>query len=193
MTKTCECGKEFTPTNNRQKYCGAKCSWIFHGKQHRNSLKVNYKRHCAKCGQFFYTTDVRKKFCTDECRINFFNDARDRPNKGKSGICEVCGKEYKVLRNPTKRTCSNRCAKFKCKYDGNRLKALQRDNFTCQVCGGSKNKRLNVHHKDGTGQLKMPNHDLNNLVTLCITCHHIAHKLMRSVEKNRNILNAIQH
>lgn len=188
MIKICTCGKEFTPTNNRQKYCCEQCWWKAHGKEHRKSLRKVLTVACRKCGNSFDTTDGRKQFCSDECKIGFFNDARDRPHKGRQGVCEVCGKTYVVTRNPTKRTCSNRCARFKCKYDGNRLKALQRDNFTCQKCMGSLKKQLQVHHKDSSGQTESPNHDLSNLVTLCTTCHHEVHKLMRVIEANKLLL-----
>jgi hypothetical protein len=188
MTKVCQCGKEFEPTNNRQKYCSERCGWNYHGKKHRSDLRTKEKKNCLKCGQIFYTSDARKKYCSSQCKISFNNDARLHPNKGVEGDCEVCGKKYVVFRNPTKRTCSNRCAKFKCKYDGNRLKALARDSFTCQSCGKSKNAQLHVHHKDGTGQTNNPNHELDNLVTLCVLCHHKAHKLMKVLSDNSKLL-----
>jgi endogenous inhibitor of DNA gyrase (YacG/DUF329 family) len=186
--KTCICGKEFTPTNNRQKYCCEKCWWRGHGKEHRQESKLRINRKCPNCGKMFATTDGRKKFCSDKCKIKFSNDARHHPHKGIKGQCEVCGKEYTVTRNPTKRTCSNRCAKFKCKYDGNRLKALVRDNFTCQKCGGSHKKQLHVHHKDCSGLAENPNHGLENLVTLCTTCHAQIHKVLRAIEANKSLI-----
>ena len=191
MLKICQCGKPFEPTNNRQKYCSDKCSYDFHAKQHRRDSRPVLERTCLSCNKLFETTDSRKQYCCNECKIKYCNDKRHRPNKGIEGLCEVCGKPYVVARNPTKRTCSERCARFKCKYDGNRLKALARDNFTCQLCGKSKKARLNVHHKDGTGQKEDPNHSLDNLVTLCIPCHQKVHKLMREIQKNKNLLNLI--
>ena len=51
---------------------------------------------------------------------------------------------------------------------------LFRDNHTCQYCKGkSKDKRLNVHHKESR---KTGGNTPNNLITLCETCHDNYHK-----------------
>lgn len=51
---------------------------------------------------------------------------------------------------------------------------LFRDNHTCQYCKGkSKDKRLNVHHKESR---KTGGNTPNNLITLCETCHTDYHK-----------------
>ena len=49
---------------------------------------------------------------------------------------------------------------------------LERDNYTCQICGATTN--LDVHHKDNEGQHikgNKANEDLINLITLCHRCH----------------------
>lgn len=58
-----------------------------------------------------------------------------------------------------------------------RLEIMQRDNFTCQICGKGINDgtTLNVHHKQYIYG-KMPwEYDNTNLVTLCEKCHKIQH------------------
>ena len=40
----------------------------------------------------------------------------------------------------------------------------------CEICGES-NRRLHVHHKDGNGM----NNSVDNLITLCVPCHHRWH------------------
>lgn len=57
-------------------------------------------------------------------------------------------------------------------YANAREHALVRDNYTCQCCG-KKNCRLEVHHllprsRGGSDRLE-------NLITLCSDCHHLAH------------------
>ena len=56
-----------------------------------------------------------------------------------------------------------------------RLKAMKRDNFKCTVCGSA--GKLEVHHTTykhcGLEYLHM-----NDLLTLCISCHTMAHKYM---------------
>ena len=61
-------------------------------------------------------------------------------------------------------------------YNKNVKNCLERDNFTCQLCGGKKN--LNVHHKDMKGhhiQKYEANDNLENLQTLCFRCHRLLH------------------
>ena len=45
---------------------------------------------------------------------------------------------------------------------------LERDNYTCQDCG---NKGNAIHHKDENKN----NNSIDNLVTLCVSCHTICH------------------
>ena len=56
-------------------------------------------------------------------------------------------------------------------YNEEKKLALERDNFTCQVCG--KKKNIQVHHIDR----KKYSHNFNYLITLCSKCHGITHKL----------------
>jgi hypothetical protein len=61
------------------------------------------------------------------------------------------------------------------RFGGNRVKALERDNFKCQKCGST--RLICVHHIDGTGRgSKIHNNDLDNLVTLCRNCHIKIHR-----------------
>ncbi len=60
-----------------------------------------------------------------------------------------------------------------------RLKALERDKYTCQGCGAT-DKRLVVHHLDYRGR-NLPsqrdmNNSLDNLVTWCDACHNGFHR-----------------
>lgn len=58
-------------------------------------------------------------------------------------------------------------------YSNIRTRVLVRDNWKCVKCGESK-KRLNVHHKDGSGQpdyYNKMNNKIDNLMTLCGICH----------------------
>jgi 5-methylcytosine-specific restriction endonuclease McrA len=62
------------------------------------------------------------------------------------------------------------------RYDGNAKKALERDRYICRICG-IKPFKPNVHHLDGKGSTtpkELQNNTLNNLVTLCQSCHQNA-------------------
>jgi len=68
-------------------------------------------------------------------------------------------------------------------FGGNMQEVYERDNFQCQKCGMSQeqhfvlfNKHLIVHHKDIHGRRHPnPNHDIDNLLTVCIRCHADIH------------------
>lgn len=46
----------------------------------------------------------------------------------------------------------------------------KRDNFKCVICGS--NKKLSIDHIDGNGRYsKYPNNNIDNLRTLCLSCH----------------------
>ncbi len=48
----------------------------------------------------------------------------------------------------------------------NRLIKLQQTKARCEICG---RRGVNIHHKDGS----VSNHNLNNLIFLCRSCHLI--------------------
>jgi hypothetical protein len=54
-----------------------------------------------------------------------------------------------------------------------RKAALERDGHTCVICGFN-GGRMNVHHVEPFGLVLK--HELNNLVTLCTSCHHQVHR-----------------
>ncbi len=68
--------------------------------------------------------------------------------------------------------------KMEHRFGGNRQKALERDRYTCQVCGKTHHEiMLDVHHKDKSGRNKLVhNHDIDNLITICHSCHTKQHK-----------------
>lgn len=52
-----------------------------------------------------------------------------------------------------------------------RVKALNRDNYTCRYCGFKASKYQEVHHLDDDHQ----NNALENLLTVCNLCHQVFH------------------
>lgn len=58
-------------------------------------------------------------------------------------------------------------------FGGNRIKALVRDGFRCQICGRTQEQSLEELGRDlFVKHLKGPeNHELENLVTVCQKCH----------------------
>jgi len=59
-------------------------------------------------------------------------------------------------------------------FSGNRQAVLVRDDNKCQRCFNSGNI---IHHIDGNGRnSKTPNNRLDNLITLCRSCHSTEHR-----------------
>lgn len=63
-------------------------------------------------------------------------------------------------------------------FGGNREKALERDMFSCVLCGLNHHEdSLVVHHKDLSGGRGIKtNNSMRNLMTLCRSCHAGLHR-----------------
>lgn len=55
------------------------------------------------------------------------------------------------------------------RFGGNKKHVLERDGYKCRECG--KEKGLIVHHLDHSGSSENPNNEMDNLITLCRSCH----------------------
>lgn len=58
-------------------------------------------------------------------------------------------------------------------YDNFRKSVLERDNFTCQLCGSKEN--LEVHHKKSYAKYARLRTVVSNGITLCQKCHDKVH------------------
>ncbi len=65
-------------------------------------------------------------------------------------------------------------------YTDWRKSVFERDNYVCQQCG-IRGKYLNAHHKKSFKNYPELRYDLNNGITLCLECHKLEHKKMRSL------------
>ena len=68
------CGKEFTPTSNRQIFCSKDCCYQARQdktKADREAEKGDHyyrQRVCAVCGSTYWPTHSQQKFCSEECQ-----------------------------------------------------------------------------------------------------------------------------
>lgn len=69
-----------------------------------------------------------------------------------------------------------------------RLQILQRDNFTCQICGSTE-KTLHVHHLCYRKDAKIWDYPDNTLITLCEDCHRTEHEMQS--ENDYSVTNLI--
>jgi hypothetical protein len=161
---------------SRVAYCSPEC----------RSRKVDHT--CPGCGIVFATTPGRLRqagevFCSKECwqrtcrRRNF---AMVR--------CATCRVFYFVAKKEIRRGrgkfCSPTChllslppgcnARKRPKHEGWRSQVLHRDNHTCQRCGAA--EHLQAHHIKPWAKYPDLRYDLENGITLCRSCHRLAHK-----------------
>lgn len=141
-------------------------------------------------------------FCSKECydkwKIKNLVGENNPSWKSKEVVCDQCRKTFflppsKIGRYP-RLFCSNRC-KYKWMSENlsgennpnwlgghidsrgpnwheQRQKALERDGYTCQNCGGT-NGKIDVHHIIPYRYFDdyIEANDLDNLITLCHSCH----------------------
>jgi hypothetical protein len=148
------------------------------------------KLKCKICSTEFYVKPSHLKlghgkYCSIKCRA-------EGQKNGKKVICDVCGKD--VWRTPKdfgrsksgKFFCSKSCqTKWRNEfYSGEkhylwrggefvyRNLMLKSGNFPkCKLCGIDDIRILVVHHRDKNRK----NQKLENLVWLCMNCHHLVH------------------
>jgi hypothetical protein len=157
--KTCQrCGVEFEPKDDRPnrpaKYCSRKCAQP----NQPNSVLLM----CRQCGVEFrrkaYMADwsqERGPFCGFRCygawqKVNTIGAAN--PNF--------------VPVSPRRRSAQ---------WVRNRLLVLERDSHQCRLCGST--RRLHVHHIHEWSQDDPSTHAMDNLLTLCASCHRKQHPM----------------
>ena len=132
---------------------------------------------CKDCKQ------KKPLFVKDLCRGCYDNKNRDRINKQKKDWYKNNPEKAEKIRD-------------KMRLNGLRQEVYERDNFECTKCGMSQeqhlllfNKKLIIHHEDDNGRLSnTPNHEINNLLTVCFRCHNSIHKVRTKKDKFQGLL-----
>lgn len=152
MIKNCPvCGEEFNALGPTLN-CSPECTK--QAKKIRTGHFSTKEHFCPHCEKKFEPVNGKQVFCSEAC----WRDANSERLKEQS---------YQgVMRYHDKKM-----------FGGNREIALLRDGHKCLRCGTT--EQIGVHHKDHSGKKENPNHSLDNLETLCNTCHcqeHVAEK-----------------
>ena len=162
------CDVVFTPIHVRtQRFCSKKCADHDRWSAIPKPAESYAVKQCWKCKKDFIPTGqwTRRRFCSPVCRNRAY------------------GRIWRE-RHPGWRSSRDRANK----WGGNWWKVLERDNFTCQLCGFAGSaagiKGLVVHHVDGEGERRGKNHDAENLQVLCRACHGKVHHDVMLVRKS---------
>ena len=172
------CNNPFIPENRSdQVYCSNECRTD--AKAKRKNIELT-ERLCIVCGTQFMPIQNKQICCSPKC-VSDRHYSLNKDNKRQQA------KEWR-LNNPERVKENNRLKKEKnpelykqieqrshdkSRFSGNKSIALERDGYKCTRCGATEN--LAMHHKDGSGQTDNPNNDLDNLETLCSSCHTLHH------------------
>lgn len=171
----------------------------------RHPARVLEPRSCISCGAVF-TPDCKHSFaktCSPKCSVKHQSEKQRVALAAKRDLsprpCKECGGLFSPHKNAWRwrRYCSEKCSRkvsgraFAERYPerilanekkqrnkrlgGNWFAALERDGHKCQMCGTT--RALHVHHLDGSGETDSPNHQLENLQTLCRSCHKQVHTI----------------
>ena len=101
------CGKEFSTSNERRKYCCANCN----AAAYRNRNRVKHEKVCPICGKKFNARRSIDVYCSKECYEEskvIYRHTHKVLKKQVSKICPVCGKEF-VGKNSRKTYCCRKC------------------------------------------------------------------------------------
>ena len=188
------CGISFTGRSIR-KYCSRYCANTSRSPANKGILSCvpsprrnGIQRKCLQCGESFYVSGYRvnkAQFCSISCRsLHRWGESRTI-----TVSCKICSKLMTKFKSDDRACCSKECsAKYKSQnYSGTRShfwrggnpsvygsdwksirkQALERDGWRCVFC--TKTEKLSVHHIIPYRYCKC--HELDNLVTVCRSCH----------------------
>lgn len=164
--KCVECGNEFTPDTGHANAvtCSKECN-ILHQRHKAAEVKrlimqekLKTPINCKECGKEFVRAKIGETYCCNECR-------RISKNKQHIEYDKQLPPEVKAQRNAASR------------WQGNWLKAIERDHHTCQLClsEGTVVHHLNAEGEKKNGKRQKADNDLINLITLCEQCHKDLH------------------
>ena len=180
QVKLCpNCNKDFTPiTRSDQKFCSVECRE--EAKAKRVKKPPLTERTCKFCGEIFKPTVGKQIYCSVEhsFRGNYAENADSKKKNAREYRVNNLEKVRKQDReskkkHKAKKAKADKAYRDKIYFSGNKAIALERDGYKCTRCGATDN--LAMHHKDGSGQTDNPNNDLDNLETLCDSCHTLHH------------------
>ena len=175
LPKTCPfCKNVFIPPHRKdQIYCSDTCrdktKW-------EKKKRVLTERICPICEKVFMPTVNKQICCSPECAFRKIylekgDEKRKHSREYRINNLELVKSQEKRSRIKNKDKNAEKYIIYhdKERFSGNKSIALERDGHKCVRCGST--EKLACHHIDGSGQDENPNNELDNLETLCDSCH----------------------
>jgi len=153
---------------------------------------IPIKSECTVCGKKYIRKSHNGKYCSPRClrKITYLNHIEDRRNRGIKRYylhheealkyMSEYGKRNRELKNWYRNLRS---------FGGIKKDILTRDGNKCCGCGSI--KRIGIHHMDSTGikdankeTTKYVNNSIDNLITLCNSCHRRLHEWQIRFDRN---------
>jgi hypothetical protein len=100
-----QCGKEFSTTGTRSKYCSGNCR----SAHYRETARFSNSAVCEFCGKDFKTSKYQDhRFCSRSCATSSANNKRAYQRRRGSKVCPICGATFRK-EDPRTQTCSRKC------------------------------------------------------------------------------------
>jgi len=146
---------------------------------------------CVECNIDFVKRSGNQKRCGQQCmdaaqtrskRAYEEKKKQMRRSRGDTLVCHECNNKF-VYEWGVQTRCKPCQAEHKRKsyerarFGGQKKAVLNRDNHSCQRCGKT-GKHLAIHHINGRGEsgsMGEADNRMENLVTLCHSCHRYVH------------------
>ncbi len=159
--KTCEqCHQPYLAMDDRQNRPSRYCSRACRDEAQRTLVDLT----CRQCGKLFRRKAYMAEWSQDRgpfCSFDCYGLWQSQNTRGEA--------------NPNFRPESPRRGSGQ--WERNRLIVLKRDGRRCTICGST--NRLHVHHRRDWDQNDPSTHELDNLVTVCASCHRRLHPAKR--------------
>ena len=178
MRKCCFCGKEFRWSSSKpnQKYCSSECRRAYQKANSVNKQKTIRieKRKCAFCGKDFEwnSSKPNQKYCTKDCRDSYYR-INTKLNTQNAILRDHIYLIVSSLIHKSLEEGENYNGKYLDYWklgdipERTRETVFSRDQYKCRICG--KDTSLDIHHI--IKRINGGSHDIDNLITLCKSCH----------------------
>ncbi len=197
---------------DRERFCSKRCNSRYWNRQMWAKRRPQQPPPgtCEICGIEFARkrSHPKARTCSQACNSKRMDKVRSAKKAEERDIsdrpCEECGTVFtpSIYNWKTNKFCSSKCAgrvaarSFTKRHPGHSTKSAQknrwggkwaiayeRDGGVCVLCGESE-KRREMHHIDGSGEEDSPNHEIDNLILLCVHCHRQMHTLTWKIVDN---------